>query len=96
MKIIFKESFVVRLENQIEYISIDSPERARKFKTELLTSIKKIPLNPYQNRKSVYFEDNNIRDLIFKGYAIVFRITDLAIEIFGFVKYQDSPIDDRA
>jgi len=96
MKIIFKESFVVRLENQIEYISIDSPERARKFKTELLTSIKKIPLNPYQNRKSVYFEDNNIRDIIFKGYAIVFRITDLAIEIFGFVKYQDSPIDDRA
>ena len=96
MKIIFKESFVVRLENQIEYISIDSPERARKFKTELLTSIKKIPLNPYQNRKSVYFEDNNIRDIIFKGYAIVFRITDLAIEIFGFVKYQDSPIDDLA
>lgn len=96
MKIIFKESFVVRLENQIEYIAIDSPARARKFKTELLTRIKKIPLNPYQNRKSVYFEDNNIRDLIFKGYVIVFRITDLAIEIFGFVKYQDSPIDDRA
>ena len=41
MKIIFKESFVVRLENQIEYIAIDSPTRARKFKTELLTRIKK-------------------------------------------------------
>ena len=96
MKIIFKESFVIQLQNQVEYIAIDSPTRARKFKTELLTRIKKIPLNPYQQRKSVYFEDNNIRDLIFKGYVIVFRITDLAIEIFGFVKYQDSPIDDRA
>ena len=91
MKIIFKESFIVRLENQIEYIASDSPAEARKFKTELLNRIKQIPFNPFQNRKSVYFEDNNIRDLIFKGYTIVYRITDTAIEIFGFVKYQESP-----
>ncbi len=31
MKILFKESFLKRLENQIEYISLDSPKRARKF-----------------------------------------------------------------
>lgn len=92
MKIIFKESFVDRLENQVEYIAIDSPSRARKFKNELLNRIRELPLNPYQNRKSVYFEDNNIRYLIFKGYAIVFRVTDTAIEVFGFVKYQDSPM----
>ena len=95
MKIIFKESFIRRLENQVEYIALDSPVRARKFKTELLNRIKRIPLNPTQNRKSVYFENNNIHDLIYKGYTIVYRITDTAIEIFGFVKYQDSPIDDH-
>ena len=93
MNIIFKESFIARLEKQIEYIAIDSPARARKFKTELFNRIKQIPFNPYQNRKSVYFEDNYIRDLIYKGYTIVYRITDAFIEIFGFVKYQDTPID---
>jgi predicted nucleic acid-binding protein len=35
MKILFKESFLKRLENQIEYISLDSPKRARKFKNDL-------------------------------------------------------------
>jgi plasmid stabilization system protein ParE len=92
MKIIFKNSFVDRLEKQVEYIAIDSPARAGKFKTELLNHLKQIPLNPYQNRKSVYFEDNNIRDHIFKGYTIVFRINGTTIEVFGLVKYQDSPI----
>jgi plasmid stabilization system protein ParE len=92
MKIIFKESFVRRLENQVEYIAADSPSRARKFKTDLINRIKQIPSNPTQNRKSVYFEDNNIRDLIFKGYVIVYRITEANIEIFGFVKYQDFPL----
>jgi len=88
MKIIFKESFLKRLEKQIEYISLDSAKRARKFKNDLLKRIKEIPIHPYKYRKSIYFENANIRDLIFKGYIIVFRINDNQIEIFGFVKYQ--------
>jgi hypothetical protein len=48
---------------------------------------------PYAYRKSIYFNDKNIRDLIFKGYTIVFRITENKIEIFGFVKYQEKPTD---
>jgi plasmid stabilization system protein ParE len=93
MKILFKESFLKRLENQIEYISLDSPKRARKFKNELLNRIKEIPENPYKYRRSVYFENPEIRDLIFKGYTIVFRIHENQIEVFGFVKYQKNPTD---
>ena len=89
MKIIFKDTFVDRLEKQIEFIALDSPSIARKFKNKLLAQIKQIPRNPYQYRKSIYFNDINIRDMIFKGYTIVFRITDTAIEVFGFVKYQN-------
>jgi len=92
MKIIFKDTFVDRLEKQIEFIALDNPSIARKFKNKLLAQIKQIPRNPYQYRKSIYFNDINIRDMIFKGYTIVFRITDTAIEVFGFVKYQNSPI----
>lgn len=91
MKIVFKDTFITRLSNQIEYISLDSHSRARKFKTDLFANIKEIPQNPYRYRKSIYFEDESIRDLIFKGYTIVFRITENKIEIFGFVKYQKDP-----
>ena len=93
MKIVFKESILNRLENQIDYISNDSSKRARKFKNDLLDRIKEITDNPYRYRKSIYFDDHDIRDLIFKGYTVVFRITKSRIEIFGFVKYQNSPTD---
>ena len=92
MKIIFKDTFVDRLEKQVEFIALDNPSTARKFKNKLLTQIKQIPSNPFQYRKSIYFNDINIRDLIFKGYTIVFRINDTAIEVFGFVKYQLSAL----
>ncbi len=91
MKVVFKETFLYRLEGQIDYISIDSPARARKFKSDLFRRIKEIPQNPYRYRKSIYFDDETLRDLIFKGYTIVFRITEENIEVFGFVKYQNEP-----
>lgn len=93
MKIVFKDSFLNRLENQIDYIAQDSLARARRFKSELLSRIKEIPNNPYRYRKSIYFNSDDIRDLIFKGYTVVFRITEDRIEVFGFVKYQNSPTD---
>ncbi|MCX6236314.1 MAG: type II toxin-antitoxin system RelE/ParE family toxin [Bacteroidia bacterium] len=93
MKIVFKDTFIIRLENQLEYISLDSTNRARKFKSDLLARIKEISSNPYKYRKSIYFEQDSIRDLIFKGYTIVFRITEERIEVFGFVKYQKGPTD---
>ncbi len=48
---------------------------------------------PYSNRKSIFFEDVEIRDLVFKGYVIVYRInkTKELIEVFGFAKYQEKP-----
>lgn len=93
MKIVFKDTFISRLENQIEFIAQDSPSRARKFKSDLLKRITDINKNPYQYRRSIYFEDESIRDLVFKGYTVVFRITKERIEIFGFVKYQKDPTD---
>ena len=68
MKVVFKESFLYRLESQIEFISQDSPVRARKFKADLFKRIKEIPTRPLSYRKSIYFEDEAIRELIFKGY----------------------------
>lgn len=92
MKIVFKDTFVSRLKIQLEYIASNNPQNARAFKNNLLDKIKAIPNHPLKHRKSIYFNDPTIRDLIFKGYTIVYRINTNQIEVFGFVKQQNSPI----
>lgn len=91
MKIKFSASFRKKLSHQIQYISQDKPKAARNFKNDLFQEIKKIPHSPYSYRKSIFFENDQIRDLIFKGYIITFRIntTYAVIEVFGFYKYED-------
>ena len=93
MKIVYKETFVQRLEKQLSFIANDNPSAAKRFKKDLIEKIKKIPDNPKIYRKSISFEDESIRDFIFKGYTIVFRINNEQIEIFGFVKFQQGPTD---
>ncbi len=34
-----------------------------------------------------------IRNLIFKGYTVVFKINRNQIEVFGLTKYQSNPTD---
>ena len=92
MKIIYKESFSNRLENQLDYIARDNPQAARRFQEELKLRINEIPDFPRRYRKSVYFDNDSIRDLIFKGYTIVFRINEDIIEVFGFAKFQEKPL----
>lgn len=91
MKIKVLSSFSDKLADQVEYIAQDKPKAARKFKKDILKRIKEIASMPYKYRQSIYFEDENIRDLIFKGYTIVYRIfpDKKEIEIFGFMKYQE-------
>lgn len=91
MKIIITESFKERLEKQVEFIAADSPMRSRKFKNDLIRTIRKILPKPFKHRQSIYFDDRYVRDLIFKGYTVVFRVNQEkdVIEVFGFLKYQE-------
>lgn len=93
MKIEILLSFRKKLGNQIVYIAKDKPEAARKFKNEIIKRIKQLPQNPYSNRKSIYFDRPEIRDLIFKGYTIVYKIDEAnrTIIVFGFSRFEDKP-----
>ena len=90
MKIKISGSFREKLSNQVRFISKDKPGAARMFKNNLLQHLGKIREQPYSYRKSPFFKDENIRDLIFKGYVITFRILpeEGVIQAFGFNKYQ--------
>ncbi len=97
MKLRILKSFADKLNDQVDYIAKDKPGAARKFKSDILKRIREIPDMPFSNRKSIFFDREDIRDLIFKGYIIVYKVDakkDI-ITIFGFTKYQDDPFEKQ-
>jgi len=77
--------FKDELEAIVDFIAKDSVNRALAFYDELLVKINQIPKNPYIHRKRFKLNDENIRELIFKGYTIPFEIdkTNNKIIILG-------------
>jgi plasmid stabilization system protein ParE len=47
---------------------------SKRFRKDLFEQIKNLPNYPYKFRKSFYFNDENIRDMMFKKYTIVYEI----------------------
>ena len=95
MKIRLSESFKAKLKDQVRFISKDKPGAAKKFKAGLMSRINEISLMPFKNRKSVFFNSEDIRDLIYKGYIIVYWINKDAncIDVFGFTRYKENPFE---
>lgn len=93
MRLKISKSFRNKLNDQVKFIAKDKPSAARKFKSEIIERIKEIPQMPFKNRKSIFFDREDIRDLIYKGYIIIYKINDRekTIEVFGFTKYEDNP-----
>lgn len=58
----------------LKYIAKDKITASKKFKKDLNIQIDKIPNFPYKYRKSIYFNDQNVRDMIFKGYTINYEM----------------------
>ena len=97
MIIIHKPTFSKQLKQILKYIAQDKPSASMKFKNELKKKINLIPDNPYKYRKSIYFNDENIRDLIYKKYTIVYRIRPIKkeIEILRIFNRNKPPKDTR-
>jgi len=93
MKLRILKTYKDKLNNQVDYIVKDISGAAKKFKSDIIKRIKEIPFMPFANRKSIFFDREDIRDLIFKGYTIVY-IVDVEkgiITVFGFTKFKDDP-----
>ena len=52
----------------------DKKGAALKFAKELKKSVNTLSDFPYKCRPSVYYNDENIRDMIFMGYSIIYRV----------------------
>lgn len=93
MKVSYSASFSRTFLNQIDYISLDKPSAARAFAKAVLREILRIKSRPLSCRKSPYFDQINIREVIIKGYVLTFEINEKENEMvfFSFIK-QNLPI----
>ena len=94
MKIIESKYFKKQLRNIVLYIKRDKITASVKFAKELKIQINDIPNMPKKYRKSQYYNDENMRDMIYKGYTIIYEIRKNAIEIHDIFK-QNLPIQDK-
>ena len=87
MKLVFKGKFKEKLNEITLYIAKDSEVKAQNFKKELKDKIAHLIYFPYKFRKSYYFDDENVRDFIFKGYTIPYLIEDETIVVLTIFKH---------
>ena len=90
MQIIKTPHFSTELDAILDFIASDSISQALKFADNLVYKLNEIENMPYKHRKSIYFDDEGIRDLIFKGYTTTYYIDvqNDTILVLGIKKYK--------
>jgi len=85
MRIIRSRKFQINLLLALQYIAKDKVSASKNFQKELDKLIKNIPNFPYKYRQSIYFDDKNVRDLIYKKYTINYEVNleENSIEILN-------------
>lgn len=74
MQIKLDKKFEINFNSILEYIAKDKLSASKKFRKDLFEQIKNLPYFPYKFKKSLYFENKNIRDMTFKKYTIVYEV----------------------
>ena len=74
MQIIRDEFYLSKIDEIIDYMAQSSVESAIRFLNKLDDKIDNLDNMPFKFRQSIYYENENIRDFIFKGYTIPYLI----------------------
>jgi len=77
------DRFKNELEVIIDFIALDSVNRALLFYDEIISKINNIVENPYIYRKRPTLNNDSVRELIYKGYTVPFLIDKDKIIILG-------------
>jgi mRNA-degrading endonuclease RelE of RelBE toxin-antitoxin system len=90
MKILRKKEYTTALKIILKFISKDSKKRAHNFKSQLDNKVNNLENFPYKFRKSRLHDDENVRDMTFKGYSVIYFVEQekdriLIVDIFKWV-----------
>lgn len=86
MRIDYSPEFQIELKKIQKFILKDNITASRKFVIDVKEQIHDIPNMPYKYRKSYYYDDEKVRDMVFRGYTIIYKIYDnyiAIVEIFN-------------
>ncbi len=61
----------------LNYIARDKLSASENFLNELDKLINNLPAFPFKFRKSKYFNNENIRDMVYKGYTVIYRVNEI-------------------
>jgi len=76
VQLIYDQRFIDAFVEIRHYIAKDSANRAHDFERELKSKIETLISMPYRYRQSIYFNQKNIRDYVFKGYTIPYMVDE--------------------
>lgn len=76
MDIIWTEPALTDIDRLSDYIALDQPYYAEEFTTRLMTSVEPLADNPRMYRVVPEAAQEHIREVIFRGYRIIYRILD--------------------
>ena len=80
-KIIWTEDGIDSFECVVQYISRDSEYYASNFARRLLLSIERLEIFPRSGRIVPEYNDQDIRELIYQNYRIVYKIRGKAVYV---------------
>lgn len=81
MKLIWTKESLLRLKEIDKYISRDNPVAATEFVHKLISIAETIVDNPKKGRVVPELSLDNIRELLFKNYRIVYLIKKSSVEV---------------
>lgn len=81
MKLIWTKEALLRLQEVEEYISIDNPIVAADFVNKLISLAETIVDNPKKGRVVPELSLENIRELLYKNYRIVYLVKKSSVEV---------------
>ncbi len=76
MKILRKKEYTTALKIILKFISKESKNRALSFKNQLDKKINNLDNFPYKFRQSKLHNDENVRDMTFKGYSVIYFVEE--------------------
>lgn len=81
MKLLWTKESLIRLQEIEEYISLDNPAVAIEFVDKLISLAETLLDNPEKGRIVPELSLENIRELLYKNYRIVYLIKKSSIDI---------------
>lgn len=86
MDIIYSQRFIDEFKDILEFIAKDSLTNSLNFEAELKSKINALGFMPYRFRQSTKIDDKNVRDMVFRGYVIIYAVEQECIKVLGIYK----------